>query len=196
MKTLLRILGIILAVAGLLLCLSTPIVGIIAVIAGVLLAIFAPKLAKPKDVQPDLVADPIPQPVQEKDVKYFTVAGFDHYQNELASLLEEKNEEYSYSAKKMMEEYLGRIYQYEVEYRLVQFVPEPENEFDPNAIAVYCDGVKIGYVPIKNQKDVEGLTSAEAEIYGGKWKEVVGDEYDYELETGETPYKASIGISQ
>lgn len=196
MKIIIRILGIVLAILGLLLCIVTPVVGIIAVIAGILLAVFAPKLAKPKDVQPDLVADPIPQPVQEKDVKYFTVAGFDHYQNELAALLEEKNEEYSYSAKKMMEEYLGRIYQYEIEYRLVQFVPEPENEFDPNAIAVYCDGVKIGYVPIKNQKDVEGLTSAEAEIYGGKWKEVVGDEYDYELETGETPYKASISISQ
>ena len=184
-----KILAILIAAAGLLLCVAEPIMGIVFIVIGIAI-FFLSGRKKPEPAQPE----PVDISVQERHAKYITLAGFDYYQNELSSLLDEPNEEYSYSTKKMAEEFLGRVYQYETAYKFAQLVPEPENEFDANAIAVYVDDMKIGYIPKKNQADVAGIEFGEVEIYGGKYKEVNDDGYGPEMETGETPYKAELSV--
>jgi hypothetical protein len=38
--------------------------------------------------------------------------------------------------------------------------PEPDNQFDPHAIAVYKDTLKVGYVPRKDNKDIYAYVMA------------------------------------
>jgi hypothetical protein len=130
-------------------------------------------------------------PTEQIEIK---VAGFDHYQRELKKCLHEKNEDYKLSAKAFREEVFERCYEYETEWLLAEIVPEPENEHDPNALAVYVDNVRIGYIPKKDQKKVNSVTliNAYAEIYGGNFKET--DEYD-EIVRGSTPYKAMLHLT-
>lgn len=40
----------------------------------------------------------------------------------------------------------------------IQAVPEPDNKFDPNAVALYYQDKKIGYVP-RNTVKIDALTS-------------------------------------
>ena len=85
-----------------------------------------------------------------------------------------------------------RCYQYDIEYAPAQLVDELQNEYDPNAIAVLVYGDKIGYVAKQDQAAVRSLDidHAEAEIYGGKYKEPDGGE----VITGETPLRAKLHL--
>lgn len=189
----LRILCILIAVGGLVLCLAEPVMGIIFIAIGIALFLLAGR----KKPEPKEAVQPVPEPAEfVESFDHIKLSGYNYYQKELASLLDEKTEEYKFSAKKMAEEYLGRVYEYEMSYVPVSLVPEPDNEFDPNAIAVYCDDMKIGYIPREDQASVTGIEFAEAQIYGGRYKEIDGDEIDYELVTGETPYKAEIMVKK
>lgn len=59
----------------------------------------------------------------------------------------------------------------------VELVPEPTNEHDPNAIAVYVDGAHVGYVPASETGEVRQLLavpcSVRGWIAGGARKKVV-----------------------
>lgn len=123
------------------------------------------------------------------------VVGFDFKQDELKSLLECENEDYTLSKKDFLENVAERAYQYEIEYYPAEIVHE-ENEHDPNALAVYVEDVHIGYIARKDQKkiDFDQIASAEVEIYGGKYKEVDYNDYEETIVKGETPYKARIYI--
>ena len=123
--------------------------------------------------------------------EYF-VSGFDYNQSELISLLYDESEDYRLSKKAFIEEVYGRVYQYEVERYPAMLVPEPDNEYDANAIAVYVNDVKIGYIARKDQNkiDLDNITDCQAEIYGGKYKEYDGET----ILQGETPYKAKLYI--
>lgn len=72
------------------------------------------------------------------------------------------------------------IYQYSWKSNIpVNFVAEPTNEYDNKAIAVYLDGLHIGYVPheinIKYHDFILNTGTAIAEIHGGNRKRL--DEY-------------------
>ena len=81
------------------------------------------------------------------------------------------------------------------EYRLkrsseVSLLPEPENQHDRNAIAVYIDGKQLGYVPAELTADVRQIMSRDyavrAYVSGGARKRVVDgrvftDSYDLTL---------------
>ena len=174
MKVVLLILGAILIVLSLILMLAQPIIGVLGIIFGVVLIIASRKKKKEEPKEEFVIPD----------VHTFLVAGFDHYQEELASLMKEKNQT----------EETGRVYEYEIEWLDAELKDEPENEFDPNAIAVYAlekdylesKAVKIGYVRKKDQDEVNRLRpcKSEVEIYGGKYTE--------DGEQGETPYKANL----
>ena len=135
---------------------------------------------------------------EKKNTDYIelSVAGYDYKQNELKSLLEYINDEYTLSKKAFLEEVADRVYQYDTEYHPAQLVREPKNEYDPNAIAVYVDDVHIGYIAKKDQKriDLEQIESAEVEVYGGKFKEIDFDEYEETIRQGEIPYKARLYV--
>lgn len=196
MKVFLLITGIILTGMSLLLLIVMPVAGILGIAFGVFLIVWSRKYKKPKKEE---VKEEI------KDVHTFMVAGYDHHQSELASLLKEPNDGYSLSGKAFAEEY-DRVYEYATEWLDAQLTDEPENEFDENAIAVYAvsndyldnEAVKIGYIRRRDQDAVNKLRpcKAEVEIYGGKYKEAEYDDYgEFEkVISGETPYKADLYI--
>lgn len=67
-----------------------------------------------------------------------------------------------------------RIYKYTKDLPPVALVPEPENEYDPNAIGVYLKGHFIGYVPKNETAKIreiraQGSYSATAQLTGGPW---------------------------
>lgn len=136
-------------------------------------------------------------PDQAEYIELF-VAGFDFRQKELKSLLTEENDDYSLPKKAFLEEVAERTYQYYTETYPATLVPEPDNEYDPNAIAVYVDDLHIGYIQKKdqNQVDLDQIESVEAEIYGGKYKDIDFSDYEEELVKGETPYKAKLIITK
>lgn len=75
--------------------------------------------------------------------------------------------------------------------RFYEIVPEPENEYDPNAVAIYLHGKKIGHVKkgrcsrIKNLLKSEKFKGSDLEMHGGNYKKVRYD-YDKDQEYVET----------
>lgn len=189
MKTFFLIGGIVIVFGGLVLLLATP-TGIVFIIAGIAFIIYSRKY-KPKPKQEKTI--PTPPPAYE--TLELNVAGFDYFQRELKELLNEENEDYTLSKKQFLENVFEKCYQYEIEYYPARLERE-DNEYDPNAIAVYVDDVKIGYVARKDQKliDFDRIIKVEATIYGGKYKEPSIEEYDEVILKGETPYKALLTI--
>lgn len=73
-----------------------------------------------------------------------------------------------------IEEYLKRherIYEYPITNISVQLVPEPNNEYDKNAISVRLNGKTIGYIPTEDTKEVKTRLNQSyvAEVSGGKF---------------------------
>lgn len=60
-----------------------------------------------------------------------------------------------------------------------EFIEEPDNEFDENAIKILIDGIHVGYVPKEQTKKVKSIlnniTCTLVEVHGGKYKEVLND---------------------
>lgn len=112
------------------------------------------------------------------------VAGTSYHRDELLELAHE-NEDYHLSKKELEEEYYGTdpIYQYEFFPDKVELVPEPTNEYDPNAIKVIVDGQHIGYIKkglcnhIHKLINENRIMSIDCDIYGGNYKELIVDDY-------------------
>ena len=66
----------------------------------------------------------------------------------------------------------------------VELIPEPENKYDPNAIKVLVNGIKIGYVPkeltsfARDIIDSPNFLGAEVTIFGEKYQGYNDDETD------------------
>lgn len=139
------------------------------------------------------------------------VAGWDHRQRALSSLMTEKNYEYKCTKKELIDSFgfddEERIYEYEPASCVLEIRPEPDNPYDPNALQVIADDVFIGYVPKDRQSDLKKILSApglrgRVEITGGKYKYL---EYDsdadylcemkpkyYTLHTEKSPFRAEM----
>lgn len=189
MKIFSLIAGVLCVLIALLMFLIGSVVGgiILLLIGGVNLFLYVKNRNTPKKAEPEFVAE-----YTKFDDFEFFVAGCNYYQNALSELLTMENEEYSFPKSKFLEEVFERCYQYDIEYAPAQLVDEPQNEHDPNALAVFVYGDKIGYVAKEDQHAVRSfdIDHAEAEIYGGKYKEPDEDE----IVRGETPYKAKLHI--
>jgi hypothetical protein len=114
----------------------------------------------------------------------FKVAGVTHYLQNIESLADE-NDDYYLSNRELMEAYSDgdRIYQYEFSPYLVELIPEPENEFDSNAVRVDIDGLTVGYIKkgscthVKNLLAAPDFHSVTVDSMGlGKYKEIYEDE--------------------
>lgn len=189
MKIVSLIAGIVCIVLALLLFLIGSVVGgiILLIIGAINLLLYFRQKNAPKKAESDFVSE-----YTKFDDFEFFVAGCDYNQEALSKLLTMKNEEYLLPKSKFLEEVFERCYQFDIEYAPAQLVDEPENEYDPNAIAVFVHDERIGYVAKKDQATVKSfdIDHAEVEIYGGKYKEPDGDE----IIKGETPYKAKLHI--
>lgn len=90
----------------------------------------------------------------------FNVAGTEYNASNFKRLGED-NDDYNMSKSEIAEYYPdgARIYQYDVS-GVVTLVPEPDNEYDPNAIRVDVDGLKIGYIKRSETSKVRKIISS------------------------------------
>lgn len=140
--------------------------------------------------------------LQTKTQFTFNVAGIEYEGRSklIEEYLSRYAEPYDGMTNKEMKEYDGdTFYKYEkiIDSNAVEFVMEPNNKFDPNAIAVHHNELgKIGYVPaartatLRKFLDKSKEYTTEIEFYGGPYKRV----YDEEIQTGKTNYSANVKI--
>ncbi len=199
---LLMILGIVIMVMSLLLILAVPVAGAIFLAFGIFVLVLGIKgKKKPSPVaQASVVQAPVVQnptvmppspPRQVNDGENLKVAGVSYRQDTIRSL-GQKNDDYFLSQNQIKEDYADeRIYEYEFDPQPVEFRYEPENEYDPNAIAIYAGGVHIGYVKKGStahiRKLIEGgiIEKAVCEISGGNYKYYDSDTEELEKNQGE-----------
>jgi hypothetical protein len=69
-----------------------------------------------------------------------------------------------------------RIYEHYFQEVPAQLVPEPDNEYDKNAIAVYISGIKVGHVPADiardNRNEILLNQHVTAKLSGGQYKDI------------------------
>ena len=207
MKKISLVVGIIAILVGLLLFLIGSVAGgVVLLILGALnLFLFT---RKPRQAVAALEPEPEKPRVLQKEVAAFTVSGHEYYQKILAEFLTEENYEYTLSKSELIDlDY--RAYEFDPYITTPELVPEPDNQYDANAIAVMVDGVRIGYVPRNHQSEVipymnDPEITQEVEIYGGNYKKAeLNDDYDdingptaadYTIIRESTPYKASVRL--
>ena len=94
-----------------------------------------------------VVTSPIEQPAKEYR---FYVAGISYREKDIIDNILIEDDIYNMSKSELEE--LGYededvIYKYEIATESAQLIPEPNNEYDPNAIKVVVDSIHVGYVP-------------------------------------------------
>lgn len=193
------ILSIVLIILGLLLAIVSPVAGIAAIALGVIGIVYFRKYKKKTPAEKAAATEtPAPAPPVKKSIKEdFFVVGMDYYKKAIESILSE-NLIFDFSKRELIEEgWEGeKVYFYDTGYFSAELVPEPENEFDPNAIAVYTQGVKVGYIKKTKCKQVKGymdsgrIRKVDIEIVGGKYKYIS----ESGIERGTDDYKGELSI--
>lgn len=107
-----------------------------------------------------------------------------------------------YTSKEIKEELIfgGRFYKYlPFEIPDVEFIPESDNEFDPNAVKILVRGYHLGYVTKPKNRKVLRLTTDSnnkvvkiAKIYGGDYKDI--DPESDKLRTVKDSFKIQINL--
>lgn len=154
-------------------------------------------------VQPVQTAPPAqPKPPAKKaeKIERVHVRGVNNNTKNIIAVATE-NPDYSLSKRELQEDFLDeRVWQYQF-FVDAKLVPEPENEYDPNAIMVQADGLCIGHVPAGSTAHIRKLMESgrikymDLQIGGGKYKEVTeDDDGEYELDRGEKPYSAILEL--
>ncbi len=125
-----------------------------------------------KKKEPVVVPDLGPQTTSRKE-ETFKVAGVSFRQSTLAKL-GKKNPDYALKDAELKKRYpTSYVYEYVYAPIVPELVAEPENEHDPNAIAIYANGEKIGYVKkgstsrVRNIMKDRKLIDMRLEIKGG-----------------------------
>lgn len=142
-------------------------------------------------------------------VNTYRVAGTSFRADAIASLGEE-NDDYGASKRDLIDEDLidEEIYQLQFHPEKAELVPEPDNEFDPNAVKVIVDGVHVGYIKkgscahVKKLLDEDRILNITCKIGGGKFK-IITEDYDpekgkdvYTLERDEREYWVELKIKE
>ena len=107
-----------------------------------------------------------------------------------------------YTSKEIKEELIfsDRFYKYSpFELSDVDFVPEVDNQFDPNAVKIVVRGYHLGYVTKSKSRKVLRLTTDSnneivkiAKIYGGDYKDI--DPESDKLRTVKDSFKIQINL--
>lgn len=193
------ILSVVLIILGIIIALVSPVAGIAAILLGVVGILYFRKYKKKTPAEKAAaVESPAPAPPVKKSIKEdFFVVGMDYYKKDIESILSE-NLIFDYSKRELIEEgYDGeKVYFYDTGYFSAELIPEPDNEFDSNAIAVYSQGVKVGYIKKTKCKQVKGyidsgrIRKVDIEIEGGKYKYIS----ESGIERGTDDYKGELSI--
>lgn len=150
--------------------------------------LFFKKKEKPVEVPKKPASPKAAEPVNtSRKVEKFNIAGTSFREEDIIKNFAEENDDYKLSAKELKEDFEGeRVYKYDFLTAVPELRPEPDNEYDPNAIAVYSDGIQIGYVKkgstshLRNILDTRKIISMKLNIAGGDYKAVYDDEISKE----------------
>lgn len=132
----------------------------------------------------------------------FKVAGISSYMNNLMELAYE-NDDYKKTKKQIVDDFMydEKIFQYDFLVSKVELIPEPENEYDPNAVKVVVDDIHIGYIKkgscsrVKNLLFSGRIACIDCSISGGKYKVVWDRDEGYVLEEDEYRFGATVEIT-
>lgn len=216
MKIFFIILGTVIALGGLLLMIAQPMLGVLFALLGIAFLIYGIKYKKKITTakEYEMSSTTYKEYIAQTEEKYHTilVAGFDHFQNALSSLLTEPNPDYDINKSEWLDYYSeydedDRIYMYEKSQYPVHLQAEPDNPYDINAVKVFAGDTFIGYLPRGSFPEVSEYASIDGvqtyvEIFGGKYKylehdaeedylDTFEDKY-YKVRTDTTPVKATI----
>jgi hypothetical protein len=136
------------------------------------------------------------------------VKGISYHQEAFSDLCQELVQEsddvpyLGYTSKEIKEELIfsDRFYKYSpFELSDVDFVPELDNQFDPNAVKIVVRGYHLGYVTKSKNRKVLRLTADQnnevikiAKIYGGDYKDI--DPESDKLRTVKDSFKIQIKL--
>lgn len=137
----------------------------------------------------------------------FRVTGTQYYEKDLVEKLGEQDPDYNCSAAELKETYYDgdKIYEYDFSGLKAELVPEPENEYDKNAVKVIVNGVQVGYIKkgsctrVKNLMASPDFAGVEVSISGGRYKYLCGYEDDngnekLRVEKDKQPFYVDIDI--
>ena len=138
---------------------------------------------------------------QSEGVTYkikFSVVGTQYYDfvDEIGLL----NSDYEETAGYLKENFYDGdiIYEYEFDPSKVELIPEPDNEYDPNAIAVLIDGAKVGHIKKDSASYAKELMSSpdlvriDASIEGGRYKQLYEENGEIYIEKNEKPFYVDV----
>lgn len=122
--------------------------------------------------------DPEPKPERTfSKVETHRIAGTSFRESEIADLLLE-NDDYDMTASELIDSGMEdeRVYRYLEAYCDAALEPEPDNQYDPNAVKVFADGIHIGYIKkgsaahVKKLLEEDRIASMSINITGGPYK--------------------------
>lgn len=135
------------------------------------------------------------------------ITGTAHYIDGIKSLMSE-NDDYSMTSKELKDNYSAGdwIFEYDSDARHVELIPEPENEYDSNAVRCEIEGVKVGYVKKGSCSHVKNVMKSPHfkgimidKLYYGKVKKIYSDDDDKEYvekDNFETPVVQLLLITE
>ena len=130
--------------------------------------------------------DPEPKPERTfSKMETHRIAGTSFHESEIPELMIE-NGDYDMTAAELIDAGFEdeRVYKYSETYCTASLEPEPDNQYDPNAVKVYADGVHIGYIKKESAAHVRKLLeenrirSMSLTISGGPYKTAYLNEED------------------
>ena len=138
-------------------------------------------------------AEPAPAPKEDAAPKQRTfskvethrIAGISSHEKEIPELMIE-NGDYDMTAAELIDAGFEdeRVYKYSETYCTAALEPEPDNQYDPNAVKVYADGVHIGYIKkesaahVRKLLEEDRIRSMSLTISGGPYKTAYLNEDD------------------
>ena len=140
----------------------------------------------PKEDAASKQHDPEPKPERAASkTETHRLAGTSFHETEIQDLMEE-NFDYNLTATDLIDMGMEdeRVYKYEETYCTAALEPEPDNQYDPNAVKVFADGIHIGYIKkgsaahVKKLLEENQIASMSINISGGPYKTAYLNEDD------------------
>jgi hypothetical protein len=148
--------------------------------------------------------DPEPKPERTfSKIETHRIAGTSYRESTIADLMV-VNDDYDMTASELIDAGYEdeRVYKYSETDCKVSLEPEPDNQYDPNAVKVYADGVHIGYIKkgsaahVKKLLEEDRIASMLITITGGPYKTAYLNEDDRPRTTkGDLNFSAVLEIS-
>lgn len=169
--------------------------GAIVVILIIVAVVFFVMKKKKKSAPQPAAEQPKAEPKNEESIK---VAGVSYRQEEIKSL-GELNKDYKLTKAQIKKDYPDEfIYEWVFPVYPARFEFEPDNPEDPNAIAIYIENVKIGYVKkgstahIRNLINSGVIDKVSCKLYGGAFKHYDSATEEFENEKSDIAAKVTI----